>query len=344
MIPPPVSIEEFEIPAVDNNIHLYLRNKHPRGLREFSAERTILCIHGATYPGHVMYDVPLDGLSWMDYMAQGGYDVYVLDIRGFGRSTRPPEMNQDPEANEAIVDSGTAVNDIAAAVDFILQRRGISSLNLIGWCWGTCLVNTYAIQYPGKVERIVLVGPAWFYVPQRPSPYPGKIPAYRLARRDRALDRWFAGVPEHKREEILPPSWATAFLDATWSSDPEGSKAETPYIRAPNGFLMDSRLYWEQGKSYYDPAKITVPILLVLAEWDAETPPYMAQTLFSLLVNSPDRRVICFSEGTHLAPLEKGRMRIFATVQAFLDEGGASMQDRGDRSRPGIRSGSALHV
>ena len=32
---------------------------------------------------------PVNGMSWMDYIARHGYDVYLVDVRGYGRSTRP---------------------------------------------------------------------------------------------------------------------------------------------------------------------------------------------------------------------------------------------------------------
>ena len=73
----------------------------------------------------------------MDYIATRGYDVYLLDLRGYGKSTRPPEMDDKPEANAPIVRGVTAVKDISAVVDFILKRRGIPRLNLLGWSWGT---------------------------------------------------------------------------------------------------------------------------------------------------------------------------------------------------------------
>ena len=57
-----------------------------------------------------------------------------------------------------------------------------------------------------------------------------------------------------------------------------------PAVRAPNGVVQDGAEFFGAGKPYYDPAKITVPTLLVGAEWDRDTPPYMAQTLFPLLV------------------------------------------------------------
>jgi alpha-beta hydrolase superfamily lysophospholipase len=101
-----------------------------------------------------------------------------------------------------------------------------------------------------------------------------------------------------------------------------GAKANPPVIRAPNGVLADGADYWSAGKAYYDPAKITVPALLVQAEWDRELPPYMAQTLFPLLVNSPGKRYVMLPEGTHTIMMEKNRRMLFEAVQAFLDEAG----------------------
>ena len=103
-----------------------------------------------------------------------------------------------------------------------------------------------------------------------------------------------------------------------------GAKANPPVIRAPNGVLADSNDYWSAGKAYYDPAKITVPVLLVQAEWDRDLPPYMAQTLFPLLVNAPGKRYVMLAEGTHTIIMEKNRLELFRAVQAFLDEQGRS--------------------
>ena len=63
-----------------------------------------------------------------------------------------------------------------------------------------------------------------------------------------------------------------------------------------------------------------MPTLLIHAEWDKDTPPYMAQTLFPLLVNSPGKRYVALAEGTHSIIMERNRLKLFEAVQAFLDE------------------------
>ena len=91
--PPKIAMEDFMIPAVDPGIKLYVRNKHPEDLKAVSADKILLFVHGATYPSETAFDLPLNGLSWMDYIVQHGYDVYLVDVRGYGKSTRPADMD-----------------------------------------------------------------------------------------------------------------------------------------------------------------------------------------------------------------------------------------------------------
>jgi pimeloyl-ACP methyl ester carboxylesterase len=322
---PKIVMEEIMVPASDPGIEIYVRNKRPADLTAFRPDRTVLFVHGATYPAHTAFDLKLDGLSWMDYIAARGYDVYLLDLRGYGKSTRPREMDDKPEANGPIVRGDTAVKDIGAVVDFILKRRAIARLDLLGWSWGTTLMATYTTQNAGKVERLVLYAPAWIRTtPSLVQVGPGPTPAYRMVRREQALERWMTGVPEDKKATLIPAGWFDAWADATWASDPVGAKMSPPVIRAPNGVVQDGLDYFGAGKPYYDPAKITVPTLLVHAEWDRDTPAYMAQTLFPLLVNAPGKRYVQLAEGTHTIVMEKNRMKLFEAVQAFLDESGGS--------------------
>src|SRR5229473_863456 len=321
---PRIVMEEMMVPS-DPGIEIYVRNKRLADMTAFRPERTVLYVHGATYPASTAFDLPLGGLSWMDYLAQRGYDVYLLDIRGYGKSTRPKEMSEKADANRPIVRGDTAVKDIGAVVDFILKRRNIPRLSLIGWSWSTTTMATYTTQNAAKVERLVLYAPGWIRQTASMVPVaPGPLGAYRTTTREQALTRWMTGVPEDKKATLIPAGWFDQWADATWATDPEGAKQTPPAIRAPNGVLADGAEYWSSNKPYYDPAKITVPTLLVQAEWDRDLPPYMAQTLFPLLVNSPGKRYVMLAEGTHTIIMEKNRLQLFEAVQAFLDEASRS--------------------
>jgi alpha-beta hydrolase superfamily lysophospholipase len=83
--------EEMMVKSPDPGIEFYVRNKRPADMTTFRPERTVLYVHGATYPASTAFDLQLGGMSWMDYIAARGYDVYLLDLRGYGKSTRPKE-------------------------------------------------------------------------------------------------------------------------------------------------------------------------------------------------------------------------------------------------------------
>ena len=310
--------------AKDPAIRIYVRNKHLAGMSHFTPEKTVLYVHGATYPAETSFDLPLEGLSWMDYIAGRGYDVYLMDVRGYGGSTRPSEMDAPAGRNAPIADTETAVRDIGAVVDHILARRHLQKLDLLGWSWGTSTMAAYTAANPGKVERLALYAPIWL----RNAPLQGKTPlgAYRTLDRDAAWKRWMNGVPEAKQADLIPAGGFEKWWKATLATDPQGSKQNPPALRAPNGVLHDVQRFWSKGKPKYDPAKITVPVLLIQAEWDQDTPPYMSRALFPLLVNAPEKRYVMIGEGTHSVMLEKNRMQLFREVQMFLDEGSAERE------------------
>ena len=312
---PKVVLEELTVPS-DPGIEIYVRNKHLTSATTFRPDRTAVFVHGSTYPSET-FDVQLDGLSWMDYMAARGYDVYALDIRGYGKSTKPKEMAEKAEANPPIVRNDVAIRDVSAVVDFVLKRRNIPRLDLVGWSSGTVLHATYASQNPSKVERLVLYAPLWVRPPGTPITPPSG--AYRTVTREQAQTRWLNGVPEDKKAALIPAGWFDAWANVLWANDTVGAQQTPPVIRAPNGVLQDGAEFWQVGKAYYDPAKITAPTLLVGGEWDRDAPPALAQALFPLLVNSPGKRYVQLAEGTHTILMERNRMALFAAVQSFLD-------------------------
>jgi pimeloyl-ACP methyl ester carboxylesterase len=317
---PKLVTESYHVPSRDPGIQLYVRNKRPEGVGRFGAERTILFVHGATYPAESSFDLALGGLSWMDYIAQRGFDVYLMDLRGYGASTRPPEMSQPAMENPPIVNTDVAVRDVGTVVDHILARRGVSRINLLGWSWGTVLMGAYAAQNSDKVERVVLYAPVWLRTTPSLTAAPGPVGAYRTVTKEAAEKRRRHGVAPEKQNELVSAEWFDAWWRASLATDPAGAAQTPPVVRAPNGVVEDGRKYWSAGKPYYDPSKITVPVLLILAEWDADTPLYMAQALFGKLTNAPLRRHIVIGEGTHGVMLEKNRTQLFREVQLFLEE------------------------
>lgn len=318
-VPVALATQDLMVPAADAGISLFMRNKAPAGMTSFSAEKTVLFVHGATYPSETAFDLQLGGQSWMDYIASRGYDVWLVDVRGYGRSSKTAALSQPASANPPFANTEDAVRDVAAAVDHILKKRGIAKLNLIGWSWGTTTMALYTTRNNERVNKLVLYAPVWV-PPTVGTPPPPPTTAYRTVTMDAARQRWTMGVPADKQAGLIPPGWFDIWARAVLESDPEGAKLSPPVLRAPNGTLVDILGGWLQGKRLYDADKIRVPTLLIKAEWDADTPATMAQGLFASLRNAPYKAYIETGEGTHTVMLEKNRMQLFRPVQAFLDE------------------------
>jgi alpha-beta hydrolase superfamily lysophospholipase len=57
----------------------------------------ILLVHGARVPGIASFDLPVAGGSLAADLSDTGFCVFAVDVRGYGQSTRPAEMEQPPQ-------------------------------------------------------------------------------------------------------------------------------------------------------------------------------------------------------------------------------------------------------
>lgn len=160
---------DYQLNSALKGCNLLLRNKHTTGDENFTLEHIVLFVHGATYASTHTFDYALDEESWMDWLAARGFDAWCLDLPGYGGSTRPPEMSQPADANEPLVDTDQAVQELAKAVEFICERRSVASVSLIGYSWGTAICGRFAGQYPDKVQRLVMSGALWVPKGAKPS-------------------------------------------------------------------------------------------------------------------------------------------------------------------------------
>ncbi|MGE5475771.1 MAG: alpha/beta hydrolase [Bacteroidales bacterium] len=314
-----VVTEDFTIDAKDDGISLHIRNKHPADYYSGKPDHTVLFIHGATFPGSATFDLALEGTSWMDWMARRGYDVYAVDIRGYGLSTRPPAMSQPADANAPAVDGVTALRDVSKAVDFILSRRSLDRLVLVGWSWGATLAGSYAAQTSARVEKLVLYAPQWTSE-ARPADGATKLGAWREVPLASVRERWTRDLPNKERAELVPAAHLDAFVNALKATDPDGAKQNPPVIRVPTGAVADWLASWGAGKPYWRPDRISAPTLVVQGEWDAETPPDQGLSVFAGLTGAPNRRYVLIGEATHVLLFEKNRQQLYRAVQGFLEE------------------------
>jgi pimeloyl-ACP methyl ester carboxylesterase len=316
--PAEILCEDTLIPSDTAGIRLHLRRKRPAAVKLFPPERTVLMMHGATFSSMSLFDVPVGGSSFMDHLALAGFDVYAVDVRGYGGSTLLPEMTAPADAAAPLVGIETAVRDLAAAVDHILEHHRLARLNLLAMSWGGSVAGAYAASHNAKVARLTLIAPLWLTQTRPRIDKGGTLGAYRDVDVWAYEESWRAAAPESQRRALIPEGWFEAWAQATLASDPG---ADQPgLIRVPSGAVQDIREHWAVNRPFYDPADIRVPVLLIHAEWDADVTTDTIRDLFGRLTAAPYRRWTEIGGGTHMVVLEKNRWQVSNAVTAFLNE------------------------
>jgi len=91
-------------------------------------------------------------------------DVYALDLLGCGRSSRPDFTARTTEQAESFfVDS----------LDRWRAANGIDRMCLAGHSFGGYMAGVYAMRYPHRVSRLILLSPVG--VPQQPADYQQRL-------------------------------------------------------------------------------------------------------------------------------------------------------------------------
>src|SRR5262249_18125246 len=139
----------------DPGVRLFVREVRVGGSGRIG--KPIVLLHGARVPGLASFDLPVPGGSFAAALAQFGFDVYVVDGRGYGRPTRPKEMDEPPNSHAPLVRSDEAVRDISALVDSVRRRRHVARIAILGWATGGQWGGYYASLYPEKVSALILL-------------------------------------------------------------------------------------------------------------------------------------------------------------------------------------------
>jgi pimeloyl-ACP methyl ester carboxylesterase len=114
-------------------------------------------VHGGGPGGLASFDLPVPGYSLAADLARGGHSVYVMDVRGWGRSTRPAVLEEPPEKNSPAVSLEEAARDIGAVVDWIRSRSGGARVALVGWATGGLWCGTFTSRRGDAVSGLAMI-------------------------------------------------------------------------------------------------------------------------------------------------------------------------------------------
>lgn len=317
-------LQEHRIAGPEPQIQLRLLERRPADSHQAAGERgAVLFLPPFGVPSAAAFDVP--GYSWLEYAARRGFDSWALDFRGFGQSTRPPQMSRPAAENPPVVRATDAVRDLAAAVEYIRFLRGVDRLHLVGWSWGAVVAGMFAAESPHRVGKLVLYGAMhgfdlpWMAAPFQDPAFPGRVnpalPAYQVVAPGALIGHWDMML-QNIRGPIRPvrsPEALAAVTQAFLDSDP--APPAEGYIRRPMGPLVDLYYIWT-SRPLYDASRIRVPTLLVRGDCDAFADP----TFLAQLTGAPYRREVVIADATHWLIYETHRWQLLGEVQHFLEE------------------------
>ena len=320
--------EEFLVQGKDQGVKLFVREKRLANLPKIAKENVVLFVHGLPSPGSVIFDLAIPGYSWLDYVAQRGLDAFTLDIRGFGRSTRPTEMKESPYQNLPIVRADQVMRDIDVAVDFIRSKRKVDKVNIIGHSIGASWSALYATLHPDKVGKLVMYGAIYgknstfisaFGDPANPDRPNLEMGAYRYLGRKELLDQWDGWIKPEFQDDWRDREVIEAWIDELLSSDPTAKQRSPQSIQVPNGPYID----WHEihaGRSLFDPARIKASTMIVRGSAEELMTNEAANELLQGLTSASSKRRLDLGDSTHYAILEKNRLQLYRGVQSFLEE------------------------
>lgn len=308
-----IATSEHRIASGREGLNVYLRNKSPDG-----GGKTLLLVHGATYPSTAVLDYPVDGVSAMDWLAAEGFDVWCIDLLGYGMADRPPEMDQPAEENEPLVDTYEAVADVLRAIDFICAERNVPKLGLLGYSWGTAICGQVATEAPERVDRLALVGALWLKSGSVQIRGEGPIGAYRTVTAQDTTDRWVVYFDEVKKAAVCSASRREQWGRDAVATDPDSVNHDPPRLRSPAGVVRDVVENWLQDRPTYDPGKIRAPTLVIVGEWDQETTTSQGWEVFQRLTCAAEKRYVVVGQSSHTIWLEDNRHQLYGSLAEFL--------------------------
>ncbi|TRY83547.1 hypothetical protein DNTS_016257 [Danionella cerebrum] len=116
---------------------------------------------GEGAPVLLCHGFPESWFSWrfqIPYLAEAGFRVLALDMKGYGDSTAPPEIEEYSQ------------DQIMKDLVTFLDKMGIAQVTLIGHDWGGALVWNMAQYHPERVRAVASLNTPLFPVDPNTNP------------------------------------------------------------------------------------------------------------------------------------------------------------------------------
>lgn len=304
-------LEVLKIESHVSGLKIAITHKKPKlPLDDYA----ILFLHGSSFPSALSFGFKMNNYSMIDSMSDNGYEVYALDFLGYGNSDRYNEMETNLINSKPVGRALDVCKDVDNAVDFIIKKTGKAKVYLVGHSWGGSVAALYASQFPDKVSKLVLFAA----ITQREDTSKAEKIEYSFEtmtpdERVNSMKNLTPSENQCQLEAEVFNFWGNNWL----KSDPLVVKFKSNSIRFPSGPSQDVEDLLH-GKSYYNPANIKAPVLVIRGEWDKYPDNIDAEKLFSSLENAAYKKYVVIEKGTHVMQLEKSRYQLYDEIVWFL--------------------------
>ncbi len=264
------------------------------------AKGTILFVHGSSMAGQPTFDLQVPGRpfsSSMDYFASLGFDVWSVDMEGYGRSTKDRDNNA-PIAQGA--------DDCFAAAQYIQKLRGNRQFLVYGISSGALRAAMFAERHPELVARLALDAMVWTgegspTLTERKK----KLPDFIKINRRPMSKTFIHSVFDRDHPDTAERKVIEAFADAVVALDDS----------VPTGTYVDmcSRL------PVVNPEKITVPTLIMRGQHDGIASMDDLLKFFEKLPN-PDKQFTVMSGISHASFQQKNYMMVYHILASFFTQ------------------------
>jgi pimeloyl-ACP methyl ester carboxylesterase len=261
---------------------------------------TVLFVHGSSMASQPTFDLTVPGRpesSVMDWFARRGFATWCVDMEGYGRSDKHRNINSDI-ANGA--------DDLAAASDYILKTRHTGPLLVYGISSGALRAALFAERHPERVKRLALDAFVWTgegspTLEQRRK----RLSEYQSMNR-RPIDRAFVrSIFTRDHPGTAEDKVVEAFADAILALDDS----------VPTGTYVDmcTKL------PVVDPARITVPTIIMRGEYDGIAGFDDLIAFFKALPNS-DKQFAVMPGISHASFQQKNYQLVYHILHAFFTQ------------------------
>jgi pimeloyl-ACP methyl ester carboxylesterase len=276
----------------------------------------VLFIHGASFPTMLAAGFEFDAKdSWMNFMANRGFLACGLDFLGFGASSRPAAMANDPAGAVPVDLAPDAAAQISVAVDYLIHQRHVKGLHIVAHSWGTVPSTLYATTHPTALRSLTLFGPI---VPIAGSHAENTgFSWWSISGQERYQQLQFTDVlPKgmHLLDPAVDRKWAAEFA----ASEPDENSADigSP-IKIPAGPVAD--INGARADHYpYLPVDLRIPLFVVYGSYDTVVNDVEAAAFLDRFTSSPLKWRLRIDGGTHVMHLERNRKSPYQSVLAFI--------------------------